>query len=99
MNSLLDKGKLSADESDYLDVLARLVEVYEGEQYSMGAVPAAALLKHLLEAREESQADLARQAGIAESTISALLSGKRNLGLARIRKLASQFKVDAGVCL
>ncbi len=97
LSSLMDRGRLSSQERDYMQVLARLVEAYEEERHPMDAVSGEAMLAHLLEARGITQADLARRTGIAESTISAVLGGARKLSLAHVRKLAACFKVDPSV--
>jgi HTH-type transcriptional regulator/antitoxin HigA len=51
------------------------------------------VLRHLLEARGATQAAVARENGIAESTISEVLAGKRALSRAQIGKLARYFNV------
>lgn len=97
VNSLLDRDDLSADEADYLDVLGDLVERYETEQHPIGDVSDADMLEHLIEARGVTQAEVARGAGIAVSTVSEVLSGKRSLSRTHIAKLARYFGVDPGV--
>jgi HTH-type transcriptional regulator / antitoxin HigA len=97
MDSLLDLGALSSDEQDYLDVLADLVERYETDHHPIPPLSDADLLRHLIEAKETTQVQVAQAAGIAESTLSELLSGKRSLNRTQIAKLSRFFHVEPGV--
>jgi HTH-type transcriptional regulator/antitoxin HigA len=97
INSLLDRNDLDPAEADYLDVLGDLVERYETEQHPIEDVSDADLLAHLIDAKGVTQAQVARGAGIAVSTISEVLSGKRTLSRTHIGKLARYFGVDPGV--
>jgi plasmid maintenance system antidote protein VapI len=51
----------------------------------------------LIEAKGAAQAEVARAAGIAESTISEVLAGKRDLTRAQIGRLARYFHVTPAV--
>ncbi|HEV3262194.1 MAG TPA: helix-turn-helix domain-containing protein [Gemmataceae bacterium] len=97
IDTLLDKDKLTRAEQDYLEVLGDLTERYESEHHPPEPVPDADMLRHLMEARQVSQSDLARATGIAISTISEVLSGKRKLNRRQIGKLASYFAVKPHV--
>lgn len=98
MNWLLDKPSLNRDEDDYLDVLSDLIERYETEHYpAIEPVTDAEMLAHLLEAKGVTQAEAAANTGIAESTISEFLSGKRIPNRRHISKLAAYFHVNPGV--
>lgn len=97
VDQLLDRGKLTADEADYLDVLSDLVERYESEEHPLPPIPDAAMLGHLMEAKGIGQTDVARATGIVHSTISEVLSGKRKLNRQQIGKLAKFFHVSPGV--
>ena len=59
-----------------------------------GDLSDAEMLKHLIEAKNVTQVEVARATGIAESTISELLAGKRKLSRAHIGKLAKYFHVS-----
>jgi HTH-type transcriptional regulator/antitoxin HigA len=96
MDSLLDRDFLNLDEQDYLDVLSDLVERYETERHPLAPVSDAEMLAHLIEAKGVAQADVASATEIAESTISAVLTGKRTLSRKHIGKLAAYFHVDPG---
>jgi len=79
IDSLLDRPKLTKAERDYLDVLTELVEKYESQAYPAEPASDAEMLAHLLDARGMSQTELAAGVGIAGSTISEVLHGKRKL--------------------
>jgi HTH-type transcriptional regulator / antitoxin HigA len=97
IDSLLDKVNLNQGERDYLDVLSDLVKKYESEHHPIPRVEDSDLLRHLLEVKGTTQSRLAQDTGIAESTISEILSGKRSLNRAQIGKLSRYFHVEAGV--
>jgi HTH-type transcriptional regulator / antitoxin HigA len=97
IDSLLDKDELHIDEQDYLEVLTRLVEDYEEQEVPFPPVSEADMLRHLIEARDITQIKLATETGIANSTISAILSGKRGLTRAQIATLSRYFTVSPAV--
>jgi HTH-type transcriptional regulator/antitoxin HigA len=99
IDTLIDRPELTAPEQDYLDVLSDLVEAYEAEMVPMRPVGDAELLHFLIEQKSVSQASAATGAGIAASTISAVLAGKRKLNRAQITKLARYFHVAPGTFL
>ena len=97
IDDLLDRPTLQAAERDYLEVLSGLVEQYEEKHHPIAPVSDADLLAHLIEARDTTQAQVAQQTKIAESTISAVLRGGRQLTRQHIARLANYFQVDPGV--
>lgn len=97
IDSLLGKPKLTKAERDYLDVLTDLVEKYETEAYPTEPASDAEMLAHLLDARGMKQTELAERVGIAVSTLSEVLHGKRKLSRGHIAKLASFFSVPPTV--
>lgn len=99
VDELIDRDALTPPEQDYLDVLSGLVEAYEDAAVPMTPVGDADLLRFLIAARGITQADAAKQAGIAESTVSEILVGRRKLNRAQIGKLARFFHVEPGVFL
>jgi HTH-type transcriptional regulator/antitoxin HigA len=96
IDSLIDRERLKLEEKDYLDVLSDLVERYETEHHPIPSLPDGELLQHLIETNKTTQAEVARQTGIAESTISEVIGGKRNLSPGHIGKLAGFFGVQPG---
>ena len=97
MDELLDRSVLTPQESDYLEVLSDLVERYEAETHPMEPVSDAALLQHLIEAKNVSQVEVARETRVAESTISEVLAGRRTLNRRHIGSLARYFGVQPSV--
>jgi HTH-type transcriptional regulator/antitoxin HigA len=96
IDSLIDRDDLTPPEQDYLDVLGDLVEAYEDEAIPIAPVSDGELLRVLIENRRTTQAQLAADTGIAESTVSEVLSGKRKLNRTQIGKLARYFRVEPG---
>lgn len=99
IDRLIDQPTLSAPEQDYLDVLSDLVEAYEADAVPIQPASDAELLRFLIQQKQVNQANVASAAGIAESTISAILSGKRKLNRGQITKLARYFHVEASAFL
>jgi HTH-type transcriptional regulator / antitoxin HigA len=97
INALLDRDNLDPWEDAYLDVLSDLVERYETTEHPMEPVSDADMLQHLIEARGVTQADVAAAARIAESTISAVVRGKRKLARRHLESLANYFHVSPAV--
>ena len=97
VDGLIDGDDLTNAERDYLDVLSDLVESYEDAAVPMRVVDDAEMLRFLIENRSITQSELARQSRIAESTLSEVQSGKRNLTRTQIGKLARFFQVEPGV--
>lgn len=97
MDRLLIKGKLNAGERMYLDALSDLVATYEDIHYAIAPASDAEMLRHLMEAKGLSQADVHRDTGIPKSTISEVLAGKKPFSRSMIRVLADFFQVDTSV--
>ncbi len=97
MDRLLAVGEPDEGAAHYLDALSDLVASYEDAHHAIEPAPDADMLRHLMEAKGITQAQLSRQTGIPKSTISEVLSGKRPFSRSMIRKLATHFRVDASV--
>ncbi|MBD2085296.1 transcriptional regulator [Trichocoleus sp. ST-U3] len=94
IDSLIDRGELTPDEQDYLNVLGSLV--YEYEQLHEEPIPdihGVELLKALIAEYNLRQEDLI-PIFKTESIVSAVLSGQRNLTATHIRKLADFFHIS-----
>jgi HTH-type transcriptional regulator / antitoxin HigA len=91
----LDEG-----ESQYLGALATLIEAFDQEHYAeMGARSGPVeLLRHLMEQRGMTTADVGRILG-SRSSASMVLNGDRELSKAQILALAEYFKIGAGAFL
>ena len=97
MDQLLAKGNSKSGEEMYLDALSDLVAVYEDEHYAITPASDADMLRHLMEAKGVTQAQISRETGIAKSTISEVLARKKAFSRQMIRKCADYFKVDVSV--
>ena len=97
MDRLLAAGDLEDGAMLYLDALSDLVAAYEDDHHPITPASDADMLRHLLEAKSVSQAELHRETGLAKSTISEVLAGKKAFSRQMIRRLADFFKVDISV--
>ena len=97
IDELLAKGKLSAGEEMYLDALGDLVAAYEDAHYPIEPAADADMLRHLMEAKGVTQAELHRDTGLAKSSICEVLARRKPFSRQMIRKLAGYFKVDVSI--
>ena len=93
--ALAGREPLDAAERDYLDVLTELVLKYESQTYPISSVSGPAMVRHLIEARDRTQAQVAAATGIAESSLSDMLAGKRKMSTKHVKALAKFFGVSA----
>ena len=94
---LLARGVLAGDEEDYLDVLSDRVEKYEDDHYPIQPVAGLDALRYLVESSGKTQATVAAEAGLPESTLSEVLLGRRRLTTRHIGILARYFRIDPGI--
>jgi HTH-type transcriptional regulator/antitoxin HigA len=78
---------------DYLNVLVDLVEAYEARHFPIADASDVDVLRELMRSKNLGQTDRAKEVGISQSTISAVLRGKRKLTKAHVLKLAGFFNV------
>lgn len=97
IDRLLAQEDLDEGEETYLDALSDLVATYEDEHHDIAPASDAEMLRHLLEAKSVSQAQLSRDTSLSKSTISEVLAGKRPFSRGMIRKLSTYFHVDVTV--
>lgn len=97
VNELLDRPALDASEADYLDVLGDLIEAYEEAVHPIEPASDAAILVSLLSDHGQSQVQVVAATGIANSTLSNVQCGKRQLTRDHIRRLAKLFRIDPAV--
>lgn len=90
----LDKGA-----QEYLDVLTDLVESYEEGHVAIPDVSEADVLRELMRANSLSQTKLAKTVGISQSTLSAVLNGRRSLTREQVIKLAQIFHISPAAFL
>src|SRR5437667_12321889 len=77
MDRLLARGELDDGQELYLDALSDLVAAYEDEHYAIEPASDADMLCQLMEAKGITQAHLSREAKIAKSTVSEILTRKK----------------------
>jgi HTH-type transcriptional regulator/antitoxin HigA len=96
LHRLLDAGPhLSAAERDYLEILGNLIEEYEKAAYPIEPLPPHQMLAGSMEAKGVTQTEVSRATGIPVSTISELLSQKRDFNVSHIEKLCAYFGLGA----
>src|SRR4051812_23581679 len=85
--------------AEYLDALTDLVETYEAEHVSIPDASEADVLRELIRSSGLSQPTLAKRVGIAQSTLSAVLTGSRSLTKNQVVLLARFFNISPAVFL
>jgi HTH-type transcriptional regulator/antitoxin HigA len=88
-----EEGTIEADE---LDVLATLIEAYEDEHYPMGEVDPVDAIKFRMEQQGLTRKDLEPLIG-NRTRVTEVLSRKRDLTLAMIRRLHAELGIPAEV--
>lgn len=96
MNRLTAGRALSPGEDMYLQALADLIETYENVHIPIPPLSGIELLRYLMEEHGLQQKELVPLFGTA-SIVSEVLSGKRPLAFAHIKRLSQRFglPVDA----
>jgi HTH-type transcriptional regulator/antitoxin HigA len=91
--------RLDEGAQEYLDALTDLVETYENRHVIIPDASEADVLRELMGSNRLSQTQLAKQVGISQSTISAVLKGSRSLTKEQVVKLAQFFHIPPGAFL
>jgi HTH-type transcriptional regulator / antitoxin HigA len=95
VDGFLNRPARTADEDDYLDVLGLLIADYEDAIYEHPDFSPVERLRHLMEEHPLTQAELARRAGVAVTSLSDILNGKRRISPRVRAKFAECFGVAA----
>lgn len=90
---------LDVGTQEYLDALTDLVENYETRHVIIPDASEAEVLRELMGSNRLSQTKLAKQVGISQSTISAVLKGSRSLTKEQVVKLAQFFHISPAAFL
>jgi HTH-type transcriptional regulator / antitoxin HigA len=98
LNELLGQPR-DAGAQEYFDVLTDLVAAYEDEHVPIADVSEADVLREQMRSNGLSQIALAKAVGIAQSTISAVLTGTRSLTKGQVIKLATFFAIGPAAFL
>jgi HTH-type transcriptional regulator / antitoxin HigA len=85
--------ELAPEETEYLDLLATLVEAYEREQVKISKGSLLDVLHELMDARDMKQADFAKLVG-SSGTASEIYHGKCEISKALAKKLGEHFSVE-----
>ncbi|MEH1783005.1 MAG: transcriptional regulator [Nostoc sp.] len=93
IDSLIDKGELTSDEQDYLNVLGTLIYEYEQKHHSITDIHGIELLEALITEFGLRQQDLI-PIFKTESIVSEVLSRQHKLTVNHIRKLAEFFHIS-----
>ena len=94
--ALTTKPYPTPDEEEAIELMTLLIEHYEQEHYPVPESEPAEVLRFLLERNGLSQRDIAPELG-SESTVSLVLSGKRQLNRDHIARLSRRFNVSPAV--
>ncbi|MBC1221514.1 transcriptional regulator [Nostoc sp. UCD121] len=97
IDSLIDKGELTPDEQDYLNVLGTLVYEYEQKYYSIPDIHGVELLQALIAEFGFRQKDLI-PIFQTESIVAEVLSGQRKLTVNHISKFTEFFHISPAAC-
>jgi HTH-type transcriptional regulator / antitoxin HigA len=97
IDRVLAKGKLDTGETMYVDALSDLVASYEDQHHRIEPASDGEMLRHLMEIKDVNQAQLCRETGLAKSSVSEVLAGKKTFSRPMIRKLADYFGVDVSI--
>ncbi len=87
------------DEGELIAVLSTLIESYEVELQPRRKPTPAEMLAHLIEAKGVTRAEVARATKIPPSTITNVLSGRRQISKENMTKFATYFRVAPSVFL
>jgi HTH-type transcriptional regulator/antitoxin HigA len=93
---LTAKPDPTANEEEAIELMTLLIERYEQEHYPLPEAEPVDVLRFLLERNGLSQRDIAPELG-SESTVSLVLSGKRQLNRDHIARLSRRFNVSPAV--
>jgi HTH-type transcriptional regulator/antitoxin HigA len=93
----LTRPDISRDEAVFLDLIGGLIEEYEAENFPVPDATPAQVLEHLLDARQLSQAEFARQAKVSRQLITDILKRRRSITAEHIRTFADFFGVSPTV--
>ena len=99
VSALMDKDPPpGSDESDEIELLAHLIEVYEMAKHPIDLPCAVQAIQFRMEQQGLTRKDLVPIFG-SVSRVSEVLSGKRGLSLAMIRRLHAELKISTEILL
>ena len=96
LERLSSKPSVSPAEEKFIQLLMVLVEDFENKNHPVPNASPVDILRHLMEAHQLRQKDLVDIFG-AESTVSDVLNGKRDITKEQVRRLSKRFHVSPAV--
>jgi HTH-type transcriptional regulator/antitoxin HigA len=93
LEDLLRQSKRTPARKRLAELLTLLIEDFEEKRYSLPPAAPRDIVRHLMESNGLRQVDLIDVFG-AESTVSEVLSGKRELAKSHIERLSRRFHVS-----
>jgi HTH-type transcriptional regulator/antitoxin HigA len=96
LEELSSRANLSSAEEKLIELLTVLVEEYENKYHAVSNAGPLDILRHLMEVHDLRQKDLIDVFG-AESTVSDVLNGKRDITKEQIRRLSNRFHISPAV--
>ena len=93
---LTAKGDRTTEEEEAIELLTLLIDRYESQRYPVPEAAPADVLRFLLDRSGLTQRDIAEELG-SESTVSLVLSDKRQLTRDHIARLSERFHVSPSV--
>ena len=93
---LTAKTAPTREEEEAIELLTLLIDRYESQHYPVPQAEPVDVLRFLLDQNGLSQRDIAEELG-SESTVSLVLSGKRQLNRDHIARLSERFHVAPSV--
>lgn len=96
LERLTSKPSVTPAEEKLIALLTLLVEEYEDKNYPLPSAGPLDIIRHLMEVHSLRQKDLTEEFG-AESTVSAVLNGTRELTKEHIKRLSARFGVSPAV--
>ena len=93
---LTAKDRRTRADEEAIELLTLLIETYESQRYPVPDAGPVEVLRYLMERNGLYQRDLAEQLG-SESTVSLVLSGRRQLTREHIARLSERFHVVPSV--
>ena len=97
VDELVDLARLDSGQQDYLGALSELIEAYDRQHHAIEYTSDGSMLQFLCEPHGLIQQAVAESTGIANSTLSAVIHGKRRFTREQIRLLSKRFNCSPGV--
>lgn len=96
---LSGKEKMTRGESQYFDVLSKLIGDYEKNIFPVEPITPIEAIEYLMEESGLNQAQMGAIMGCRQGRVSEILAGTRELSKEHIAHLSARFKVSANLFL